>query len=75
LTKPFGVSQDECAEYMIYNLLRPEHKTGAHFVNNKGDEASKSSYFGNDDIRAKVWQHSAEVTGLEEATEAGFGSS
>jgi hypothetical protein len=66
LTKVFGVSQDDCAEYMIYNMLRPEHKIGAHFIDNKGDEASKSPYFGNDDIRAKVWQHSVEVTGLEE---------
>ena len=53
---------------MIYNMLRPEHKIGAHFINNKGDETSKSPYFGNDDVREKVWQHSVEVTGLEETS-------
>jgi hypothetical protein len=57
---------EECAEYMIYNMLRPEHRTGAHFVSTKGDEAKKSRYYGNDDIRAKVWQHAVEVTGLED---------
>jgi hypothetical protein len=50
---------------MIYNLLRPEHKTGAYFINNKGDDATKNQYFGNDDVRKKVWDHSVEVTGLE----------
>jgi hypothetical protein len=51
---------------MIYNLLRPEHKTGAYFVTNKGDHAMKSRFFGDDVIRQKVWDHSVQVTGLEE---------
>jgi len=62
----FAVSQDECAEYMIYNLLRPEHKTGAHFIDNTGNETSKGKYYENDDVRAKVWKHAVEVTGLED---------
>jgi hypothetical protein len=49
---------------MVYNLLRPEHKTGAHFVNNKGDDARKSQYFANEDIRRKVWDHALETTGF-----------
>ena len=65
LTKLIGVSQDKCAEYMVYNLLRPEHKTGGHYVSDEGDETTKSQYFGNDDLRAKVWQHAVEVTDLE----------
>ena len=63
---PLAVSTEECAEYMIYNMLRPEHRNGAHFVSTKGDETNKSRYHGNDDIRAKVWQHAVEVTGLED---------
>ena len=62
---PLTVSVEECSEYMLYNMLRPEHKTGAHFVTNTGDEAKKSRYFANEDVSAKVWQHSVEVTGLE----------
>jgi len=65
LVLPFTVSVEECSEYMVYNMLRPEHKSGAHFITNKGDEAKKSRYFANEDVRTKVWQHSVEVTGLE----------
>ena len=54
---------------MVYNMLRPEHKTGAHFVSDKGDDAPKSRYYGNIDIRAKLWRHSLDVTGLEDEIE------
>lgn len=67
LALPFTTSVADCADWMIYNLLRPEHKTGAYFVTNKGDHATKNQYFGNDDVRKKVWDHSVEVTGLESA--------
>jgi hypothetical protein len=62
----FAVSPADCAEYMVYNLLRPEYKTGAHFISNKGDDATKSQYFGNADVRKAVWDHSMEVSGLQE---------
>jgi hypothetical protein len=64
LLLPFSTSATDCAEYMVYNLLRPEHKSGAHFVDNKGGDASKSQYFGNEEIRRKVWDHAMEATGL-----------
>lgn len=51
---------------MVYNMLRQEHKTGAHFIANHGDETKKNQYYGNDYIRAKVWRHSVVVTGLNE---------
>jgi hypothetical protein len=62
---PFSVSAEDCAEYMIFNMLRKEHKTGAYFVTNKGDHATKSRYYGNEDVRKKVWAHAVDVTGLE----------
>jgi len=65
LLLPFATSVADCSDWMIYNLLRPEHKTGAYFVTNKGDHANRSRYFGNEDIRKKVWDHSVEVTGLD----------
>lgn len=52
---------------MVYNLLRPEHKVGGHFVTAKGDDATKSQYYGNEDVRKKVWGHAVEVTGLSDA--------
>lgn len=65
LLTPFLVSPEDCGEYMIYGLLRPESKTGAYFVTNLGDNATKSPYFGDNDTRSKVWNHAVEVTGLE----------
>jgi len=50
---------------MIYNILRPENRTGAHFYNNTGDNAKTSMYFGNTEMRKKVWEHASKVTGLE----------
>jgi len=61
---PFMVTAEVCAEYMIYNLLRPEQKTGAHFINDHGDDAKKSRYYGNESVRKGVWDHAMEVTGL-----------
>lgn len=66
LLYPFLVSASDCGEYMIYNLLRPEHRTGAHFISDKGDEANKSRYYGDEAVRKKVWEHAVEVTGLSQ---------
>lgn len=60
------VSAENCGKYMVYNLLRPEHKTGAHFVTHNGDNASKSKYLGNSDVRTRVWNHAEKVTGFKE---------
>jgi hypothetical protein len=49
---------------MTYNLFRPEHRTGAYYVSNKGNDAVKSRYHGNEDVRKKVWDYAVEVTGL-----------
>ena len=69
IMQPLFVSASDCAEYMVYNLLRAEHRTGTHFVTNKGDEAKKSVYFGKDDVRSKVWDHAVEITRLAKNTE------
>ena len=68
LLSPFAVSIEDCADYMVFNMLREEHKTGAHFISNHGDETKKSRYYRNGDVRAKVWEHSVDVTGLNERT-------
>ena len=61
---PFMVTAEVCSEYMIYNLLRPEHKTGGHFINDHGDETKKNRYFRDESFRKAVWDHAAVVTGL-----------
>lgn len=65
---PFAVSPEVCGEYMVYNLFRPQHKTGAYFVSEHGEEAKKNQYYGNNDVRAGVWKHALDVTGFENET-------
>ena len=62
---PLSTSQDDCGDYMVYNLLRPENRTGAHFVDNRGDAAKKNMYFGIAEMRDIVWKHALKVTALD----------
>ena len=58
------VSREDCGENMIYNLLRPEHRTGTYYLDNHGEDVKqKGYYYGNQEIRDKVWKHAEEVTG------------
>ena|ERR1700736_5320106 len=66
LVMPFLSSISDCADFMTYNFLRPDRKTGAYFVNSIGEDTSKCQYFGNEDVRTKLWKHSVERTGLVE---------
>jgi hypothetical protein len=64
LMRPFSISATDCAEYMIYGLLRVEKRTGAYFVDNKANPALNSRYYGNTQVRQQVWDHAVEVTGV-----------
>ena len=55
LAIPFSVSPEVCAEYMIWALLNGEK--GAFRRNDKGDDIGTKNYYGSDEARAKVWEH------------------
>ena len=65
LMQLFSATPVDCAEYMIYHLTRPDHKTGAYFISNNGEDAVKNKYLEQSDTRQKVWDHGMEVAGLE----------
>ena len=64
LAQPFSSTPEECAEYMVHHLTRPDHKTGDYYLSNNGDDAVKNKYLEQADIREKVWDYGLLVTGL-----------
>ena len=66
IMQPFSATPEDCAEYMIHHLTRPDHKTGGYYISNNGDDAVKNKYLEQADIRQRVWDHGTEVTGLED---------
>ena len=63
LTFPFATHPDVCAEYMLYGLFTGEK--GAFRRGDKGDDVGKKKYFGSEEARKKLWEHTAEVVKVE----------
>ena len=57
---PFSVSPGDCAEYMLYALFDGEK--GVFRRGSKGEDIGKTRYFGSDEARAKLWEHSVDAT-------------
>lgn len=57
------VSPDDCAEYMLSAMYRCTPGR-AHRIHSDGSDLGKKAYFGNDEVREKLWEHSKEVTGV-----------
>ncbi|KAJ7722650.1 hypothetical protein DFH07DRAFT_872045 [Mycena maculata] len=51
----FAKSPDVCAEYMLFSLLSGEK--GFMRRGEKGDDLGKKHYFGTEDARKKLWDH------------------
>ncbi|KAH9485709.1 Oxidoreductase [Psilocybe cubensis] len=57
IAKPFTVTQNQCAEYLWSGLLN-----GTSRIGKKGEDIGKTGYYGNDELRQKLWEHTEEVT-------------
>jgi len=55
----FGVSPEDCAEYMIHGMLGTEK--GCGYVDDKG-EVIRNKTLGAEEMLNKVWQHTCEIT-------------
>lgn len=55
---PVSVTPDVCAEYMLYSLL--QSTPGASRRDNKGDDMGKKRYYGTDEARTRLWEHTVE---------------
>ena len=60
LLAPFGVTQDECAEYQWNAIFK--HRDGAFRTGTSGQNIEKYRYYGNESQRKKVWEHTIELT-------------
>lgn len=63
LIKHFVWTPAECAENMMYPMLRPEFATGGHWFGQKGDETTPGNLI-NGEITKKIWEHTVEVAQL-----------
>ncbi|KAK0235783.1 NAD(P)-binding protein [Armillaria nabsnona] len=57
LTYPFTISPKDCAEYMWHGTL--QKSAGAFRVSNRGEDMGKKRYFGDEEQRQKLWDHTA----------------
>jgi hypothetical protein len=57
---PFSLSPDECAEFMLHALIDGEN--GVFRRGSKGQDIGKTRYFGSEDARKKLWEHTIEAT-------------
>ncbi|TFK81996.1 NAD(P)-binding protein [Polyporus arcularius HHB13444] len=58
LLNAFAIAPEECAEYMLYALFQT--KQGFSRRSQRGDDIGKLRYFGSDEKREPVWEHSKE---------------
>ncbi|KAK0193670.1 NAD(P)-binding protein [Armillaria mellea] len=63
LTYPFTISPNDCAEYMWHGTL--QKAAGAFRVGSRGEDMGKKRYYGDEEQRQKLWDHT--VTMVETA--------
>ncbi|CCM06864.1 uncharacterized protein FIBRA_09170 [Fibroporia radiculosa] len=55
---PLTISPEDCAEHMLYALFNVEG--GAHRRDNRGDDMGKKRYYGSEEARRRLWDHTVE---------------
>ncbi|KAF8885860.1 hypothetical protein CPB84DRAFT_1787979 [Gymnopilus junonius] len=61
LARPLSVSQTECGEYMWNAVASTATKPGAWRIGSKGEDLGMKRYFGGEEQRRRVWEHTVEV--------------
>ncbi|CCM05845.1 uncharacterized protein FIBRA_08081 [Fibroporia radiculosa] len=64
---PFMTPASDCAEYMLYGLL--DAGPGVHRRDNKGDNMGQKRYYGSDEARRRLWDHTVEE--IDQALQSG----
>lgn len=60
MAKKFITTPDECAQYM-WNALHSSNQ-GAFKTGTKGEDLKMKDYFGTDEQKEKLWEHSIAAT-------------
>jgi hypothetical protein len=58
--RPFSHSSDDCAEMMLFALLNGQK--GVFRRDKNGDDIGKTSYYGSEEARKKLWDHTVVIT-------------
>jgi hypothetical protein len=57
---PLSVSEKQCGDYMLYGLFK--FQKGAWRMTSKGDDLAKRKYYGTEEGKEKLWEHTIEAT-------------
>ncbi|KAJ3970168.1 hypothetical protein EV361DRAFT_972019 [Lentinula raphanica] len=55
-------SKEDCGEYMLNGMLNVANGPGAWRIDSHGEDLAKKRYYGSDEERKKLWEHTVEVT-------------
>jgi hypothetical protein len=61
LTRPFSVSMEESGQYMWNAIYNVATKPRAWRTGYNGEDIRKTRYFGDENQRQKLWEHTVEV--------------
>ncbi|KXN81959.1 hypothetical protein AN958_03367 [Leucoagaricus sp. SymC.cos] len=60
--RPFTISPEECAEYMWHAVFG--NTKGAFRTGSEGENLGKQRYFGSEEAKRKLWEHTVEATAI-----------
>jgi len=61
LLQPFTVSPLDCAEYLWHGIYANSFKPGASRVGSNGEDLGKKKYYGDNEQRTRLWEHTEEI--------------
>ncbi|KIK51517.1 hypothetical protein GYMLUDRAFT_50529 [Collybiopsis luxurians FD-317 M1] len=64
----FSRSQEDEGEYLLHGLFSTVSRPGSWRINENGEDMGMAKYFGDDESRRRLWEHTVEVTGSMERT-------
>ena len=65
LTYPFSTSYTDAGEYMLHGLLNSSSSGGFFRVGSRGEDIGMKRWFGSEEARKKLWQHTVEATSVK----------
>lgn len=55
-------SKLDCGEYMLHGILNAAKTPGAWRLGSRGEDLAKKRYYGSEEERKKLWEHTVEAT-------------
>jgi hypothetical protein len=63
---PFSTSGEETGEYMLHSIL--SQTKGAFRIGSRGEDLGMKRYFGSEEARKKLWEHTVAATHISPST-------